>query len=79
MTQIVLGHSIHKLKSFEKSNAVIAAWDKIVEASRAPRGSRFMMSMSTGTVPGIRPLPISEEEKRQAENYLGTNQPFELK
>ena len=69
MTQLVFSHSLHSLKSAEKIRAVIAMWEPISLAAAAPRGSPFMIGRSTGPVPKMCEVKISEEEKAVARNY----------
>ncbi len=57
------------LKSAEKIRAVIAMWEPISLAAAGPRGSRFMIGMSTGPVPKIWEVEVSEEEKAVAKIY----------
>jgi hypothetical protein len=51
ITHILLSGRIHKQPQFEKAVSVASVWNEIVAASSAPKGSRYILRLSSGANP----------------------------
>jgi PIN like domain len=43
VTHILLSHTLHNSKQFEKVRAVLCVWPKIIAAATGPKGARYML------------------------------------
>jgi hypothetical protein len=79
LTNVMLASSVHHLKTPAKIRALTDTYEKIIEVVNAPKGTRFMMAMSTGPVPRMWEVEVTEAEKAEAAKYNVPPEPFQLK